>query len=362
MKSLLKRIVILQVLVFTLCGCVSPLINAASEGDIAATQQLIREGVNVNEPRNSNGESALVVASMNGKIDIVRTLIQAGADVDLRTKYNDTALSLASWKCQSNIIELLLNNRAEPNVQNTTYGSTPLMLLVSYCNDTKSVKALLRKGARVDSKNNDGDTALMTAASKGHAAIVSILLDNGANVNLGGWSDQTALYLAAEKGHTEIVDMLLARGADSNVKVKGGCVSTARRCRPVPGWTALMIAAAEGYSDAVDRLLGKGASPNLQNSYGRTALMYASHYGFSKIVDSLLAKGADPNIIPTDEQGMPALTAAVDRNNKSIVEALLKNGANINARMKDGTTALYWAKKQGYSELQKILADAGALE
>jgi len=188
------------------------------------------------------------------------------------------------------------------------------------------------------------------------------LLDHGADVNKRGQLDETALYGAAERGHTETVAVLLARGADPNAVMSGGCVSTARRCIPVPGWTALMIAAAEGHPDAVDLLLEKGAYPDAMNSYRHTALMFASSYGFTKIVDSLLKKGADPNIIPADKEGAPALVAAAAGNHISIVEALLKNGANINTRTMDGKTALYWAKKQRYSKLEKLLTDAGATE
>jgi len=124
--------------------------------------------------------------------------------------------------------------------------------------DTETVKMLLNKGADVNAKDKDGETALMYAAQKGHTEIVEILLINGADINAKDKDGNTALILAAAWGvistvgkviyaytvheeHIKTVKMLLTMGADVNAKNKDGV-------------TALTYTAPKGYNEIV-RLL-----------------------------------------------------------------------------------------------------------
>ena len=108
------------------------------------------------------------------------------------------------------------------------------------------VKQLLRKGWDVNTRFEDGFTALMFAAGSGHTETTKILIDSGADVNARFEDGFTALMLAAEKGHAEIVRILNNAGADVNAKNKAG-------------GTALMVAAAQGHTEIVEILKQAGA-------------------------------------------------------------------------------------------------------
>ena len=114
--------------------------------------------------------------------------------------------------------------------------------------DCNKVLDLLDRGEEIDRPNNNGYTALMYAAGKGHHDIVKQLLDRGAVVDFFDNGGGTALILAVHSGHQNVVRLLLDRGAKidhlNNL-----------------GWSALTHIASEGYQDMVELLLNHGADP-----------------------------------------------------------------------------------------------------
>ena len=92
------------------------------------------------------------------------------------------------------------------------------MMMASYGGYTygsyaEVVKLLLAKGADINVKNSNGETALMAASSRGNADVVKLLLDKGADINVKNSKGKTALAIAKDKGKTEIVAMLEKAGA-----------------------------------------------------------------------------------------------------------------------------------------------------
>jgi len=153
-------------------------IDAAGLGHIVEVQRLIAEGeVDVNAHDNSDeSNTALILASQNGRPMVVNALIAAGADVNAANKNGDTPLILAS-----------LNGHAQ------------------------IVDALLRARANVHATDQFGSCALFYASRQGHCGLVDALVDAGADVN---HSRVTALLIASRFGHASAVAKLLAAGAD----------------------------------------------------------------------------------------------------------------------------------------------------
>ncbi len=147
--------------------------------------------------------------------------------------------------------------------------------------------------------------------------------------------------------------LLLSRGANPDVQMAPESGS--------PGWTPLMIAAAERHSETVAILLAAGADVNKRNRLGRTALMFAAFYGDVRIAKALLDHGADVDAVD-GETSRPALAAAAMNGHLEVVRLLLDKGADTSIRDREGSTALGWAKKRGFTAVSNLLEARGATE
>jgi ankyrin repeat protein len=210
--------------------------------------------------------------------------------------------------------------------------------------DRDQVQKLLRRGADVDARTEDGTTALMYATSVGDIRLVQLLLDHKADVNARNQAGATALMWAVGDG--EKVRALLDRGADVNARADSGR-------------TPLMIAVGSPCAAGVVKLLiGKGADVRYDHQ-GFTVLMAAAEGGNGAVVRLLLDKGAD--VKAKNRVGWTALHAAAVAGDCGIAEDLLAHGADVNAsETLQGRTPLLWAAAGGRTDLVKRLLDRGA--
>lgn len=195
------------------------LVLAAKDGNLPMVQSLLEKGVSPNV-RDSEGVPALMWASEGGHIDIVKFLLDEGADVNAkRTKDGTTVLMETAEEGHTDVVKLLLERGAKVNVKRTKDGITALMEAADKCH-ADIIRLLLDKNAEVNAKTtDDGTTALMEASDEGCTETVKLLLDKGAKVNIQRTTNgTTALMEAAEGGRIEIVRLLLDKGADVNKK------------------------------------------------------------------------------------------------------------------------------------------------
>ena len=96
-------------------------------------------------------------------------------------------------------------------------GTTPLHWAV-YKVDVELIRLLLERGAKPDVMNNYGSSPLAEAAKVGNAQLVEILLDAGADVESANQEGQTALMLAARAGSMNVAEVLVGHGADVNAR------------------------------------------------------------------------------------------------------------------------------------------------
>jgi hypothetical protein len=186
--------------------------------------------------------------------------------------------------------------------------------------DVDQVQLQISKGADVNTKDEEGLTALHLAARQGRKDVVELLLANGANINarLTGWPGWMPLHEAAAANHKEVAELLIAKGADANA-------DCARAGGGRFGGTPLHEAVFEGHRDMAELLISKGADINAKQSGGLTPLDVAAFVGHKDVVELLIARGADVNI--RDRGGRTALRWAKHGRHKEIVELLQKHRA-----------------------------------
>ena len=97
--------------------------TAVMTGNMEALKQHIAAGSNLNEKDPLGGSSPLISASLFGKTEMAKMLIEAGADLNFRNNDGSTALHTASFFCRPQIVKMLLAKRADKTIKNK-YGQT----------------------------------------------------------------------------------------------------------------------------------------------------------------------------------------------------------------------------------------------
>lgn len=156
----------------------------------------------------------LILATILGHVDIIKMLLERGADVNAQNNLDETPLTEAAHRGHKEIIEILINAGANIN-SNTLYGSTALMNAASR-GHKEIVHLLLHAGANINDQNNSNRTALIDAVSNGHTEVTQMLLNAGANVNIKNVRNNTALTYALRSQDKEIIEILLQAGASNN--------------------------------------------------------------------------------------------------------------------------------------------------
>ena len=172
---------------------------------------------------NDTEELHLYEASANNNVELVRLLLDIGADINLANRAGETPLYVAS--------------------------------LFGYVN---IVRILTERGANINKANKNGETPLHIASQNGQVEVVRILLEKGANINKFDYSSETPLYVASEAGNEEVVRILLEKGAEINKA-------------NIDGQTPLMIAVSYGHLEIMEALLEYGANINAETNEGYTA-------------------------------------------------------------------------------------------
>lgn len=201
----------------------SALLHATKNNQIHILKQLISAGADVNVV-DENDYSVLMLATDNFYIDIVNILLSAHADVNFMNHKNETALLLSSIHNNSEInvllIETLLAAGANCNVADNL-TDTPLhnVCFGSYLDaDIQAAKILLSAGANINAVNNKGNTPLIYACQNNKKDVVRFLLSQGADIDHFDHEGKTALFYACENQYAQIVEDLLIANADISIK------------------------------------------------------------------------------------------------------------------------------------------------
>jgi len=159
-------------------------VEAADHGNIDIIEELIEQGIDVDVYYKST--TALYEAAVNGNAEILKLLVQAGANANAEDKdggvtplYMVSMENRGGFEKTNEIIKLLIDGGADPNIACTESKITPLMWFV-YKENIEGIKYILKNGADVNLKREDGNTALSLAIKDREEEIITILKSYGA--------------------------------------------------------------------------------------------------------------------------------------------------------------------------------------
>jgi uncharacterized protein len=192
----------------------SSLHDAVEAGDLKEVECYLKNGNSVHQ-LDSRGAPCIHVAAARGHTNIVKLFIDYGVDVNFLINEGGTPLMAACSCLQAKMVEFLLEHGADPNIKGQG-GRTALICtfkprVTDLVAQSKCINLLVRSGARVNDRTNDGGTALMDAAWFGNRDAVIELLHLGADPKLRDENERTAAMLAFERGHDELAKMLTNR-------------------------------------------------------------------------------------------------------------------------------------------------------
>uniref|UniRef100_A0A8C2CXF5 Ankyrin 2 n=1 Tax=Cyprinus carpio TaxID=7962 RepID=A0A8C2CXF5_CYPCA len=375
---------------------------AAHCGHYRVTKLLLDKRANPNA-RALNGFTPLHIACKKNRVKVMELLIKYGAFIQAITESGLTPIHVAAFMGHLNIVLLLLQNGASPDVSNIR-GETALHM-AARAGQMEVVRCLLRNGAMVDARAREDQTPLHIASRLGKTEIVQLLLQHMAHPDAATINGYTPLHIAAREGHLDVTSVLLEAGASHSLATKKGFTPLhvaskygsldvaklllQRRAPPdiagKNGYTPLHIAAKKNQMEIATTLLQYGAETNIQTKQGVMPLHLASQEGHSEMAALLLQRGANVNVPTkvndyenTSNHSKYQINSNVVKKTfkaefaklvdlhpfillpKKMVNFLLKSGASVNAKTKNGYTPLHQAAQQGNTHIINVLLQHGA--
>ncbi|XP_077209978.1 ankyrin [Tasmannia lanceolata] len=171
----------------------SPIMFVTLSGDVDALKKLLEQPhININE-QDKNGLSPVMVAAMEGHVEAFRLLVFAGADVKLRNKANETAITLSELNKNRDLFEKVM---LEFELEKGNCKGFYALHCATRRGDQAAVRLLTSRGYDVNVPDGDGYTPLMLAAREGHGYLCEILISCGARCDIKTPCGETALSLA----------------------------------------------------------------------------------------------------------------------------------------------------------------------
>jgi len=362
---------------------------------------LVRALLARNFPVNAADKDGGTALLYGRSIETVEALVEAGANVNVRTLSGDTPLIAATRDGQEDIARFLLENGADVTAR-APDGDTALLYIARVYPPCEGiVRDILTKGASVDESNNLGNTALMYAANADNAEVAEVLIEAKANVNAKNKKGENALLFAARAGNVVMANYLIKEGADiavinhfldsSDDTLENDKIKKTIQEATQTSWGATIRAAGSAVTGAASAIagdvyskltpfgssktgVGGGAEtpPPTQEQLRQISMGTPPVELVKKGVPSsareietdLTSKGSLKKRIQASrveegikESGENALRHATINDDIDLVKVLLARNFPVNAADKDGRTALFYGRN---IEIVKALLGAGA--
>lgn len=300
------------------------LMAVASDKDLVLTDYLVSKGLSLKDV-DANGSTAFDYAARTGNIALLKKLL------DRKVKPTDNALLIAAQgsRRETNNLETYKYLVEEVKLKATATsksGENVLHLLANKPNQGEIIAYFLAKGVDANKIDKDGNTPLMIAAGARETAALDKLLPVTKNINLQNAKGESALTFAVRSGAPEAVATLLSKGADVNVKDKDG--------------NNLGVYLVQSY-----RPMGREAN--------------AAQDPFEAKIKLLQEKGL--NLAAVQKDGSSLYHSAIAKNDLNLVKKLAPLNIDVNAKNKDGLTALHKAAMVAKDDsILKYLLSIGA--
>ncbi|MCY3706650.1 MAG: ankyrin repeat domain-containing protein [Gammaproteobacteria bacterium] len=351
----------------------SPVADAAQRGEAEEIRNLLRQGADPSAAQ-PDGMTALHWSALNDQLDIVETLIFAGATLQPATRVGGyTPLHLASRAGNAGVVAALLDAGANPDILTGTGAAS--LHFAAEADALEVVNALAGHGADVNVRDGySSRTPAMFAAARNSAAALQALLDAGADPDLVSDTRDFSEIEAADREERTRRQRIREAEKDPEPEEEPGAQRPGQGRGGFPG-----AGAGQGNEPEIPpdgpKVLSSIEQIGIQGGF--SPLHYAVRNGHADAMRVLVDGGAEINL-PSADQSSPLLLATIN-GNYDLARTLLEAGADPNLLSDDGAGPLFaalnieWSlrtwypqpqafrqQETDYLELMQLLLDAGA--
>jgi uncharacterized protein len=362
------------------------LMTATRTGAVAAMRLLIERGAQVDAREPEFQQTALMIAVREDHAPAVELLLESGAAVNAQTRKGPTPVFVPPCKgtgCGSEGVGINRGGLPDRGRRAEVKGGMTPLLYAARDGRVEAARLLVAAGADLELGDGNAIRPLLQASLNGQIGVARLLVERGANVNADDFWGRTPLWAAVEYRNLDMNNNDQDSPTDNGVDRppfldlitllidKGANVNARTRELPPPrrwlyslndvswvdftGQTPFLRAALSADTAAMKLLVARGADPNLPTLAGTTPLMAAAGVNWvvaQTYTESVQARydavalclelGGDVNA--ANSMGLTALLGAVNRGSNDIIELLVKRGARLDVKDKEGRTALRWAE------------------
>jgi ankyrin len=316
---------------------------------VDSVKALLINGAEADAREKNADQTALMWAAAARHPDVVKTLLEVGANVSARSRVTRELVYKGFRYITAPPAQ------AQGIIENAKRGGFTPLLFAAQQGDRESAELLLAAGADINDTDASKASVLVVAAHSGHGALAQMLLDRGADPNAAG-AGYTPLHAAVLRGDAPLVKALLAKGANPDTKLEAGTpvrkygvdyALSAAWIGATPYWLAAKFAEPE----IMRALAAAKANTSQALGDGTTPLMVSLVGG--------VAQGDRRERFQTEVQ-VAAAAPTQEAETIAVATTALELGANVNAANGVGDTALHTAAARGLLPVIKLLASAGA--
>jgi len=303
----------------------TPLIFSVAIEKPEVAKYLINRGANL-LAKDRNGNSVLHLCAENGFLELIEYIFEKGGgsiDINDTNKKKETPLHMAVRNNRADVVKFLVEKGADIEARDVL-GATPLFASLEVDN-LDLAKYLVEKGADINVEAFNGKRLVHLAGSSKTVDTIKWLVSLGLDINVRDKEENLPIHYTCMSGELNTLVFLIQKGQPINECNKRG-------------YTPLHIACESGQLIIAKALIDFGADVKLTTPTGRSALHLCAEKGYWGPAQILIIKGVDVNI--RDKSGYTPLHLAVMNGEDRFVQLIVARGADICMKNNTGRNAI----------------------